>query len=69
MTDIEQLLTDCASLRDDPNKSAKTRRVARLCIEICHGVIDLKEENKRLEKQIDELRIRLREQKEIPESA
>ena len=69
MTDVEQLLKDCADLRDDPNKSHKTRRVARTTIEICHGVIDLKEENKRLEKQIEELRIKLKEQTEIPESA
>ncbi len=69
MTDVEQLLKDCAELRDDKNKSAKTRRVARLCIEICHGVIDLKEENKRLIKQIDELRIKLKAIRQIPESA
>ncbi len=54
--EIERHLKDCADLRDDPDKSYKTRSVARTSIEICHGVIDLKEENKRLEKQIEELR-------------
>lgn len=63
---IEQHMKDCAELRDDPNKSAKTRRVARISIEICHGVIDLKNENERLYRQIEELRQKL---KGIPEAS
>ncbi len=56
MGEVEQLLSDCGDLRNDMSKCAKTRSVARTCIKVCHGVIDLKEENKRLERQIVELR-------------
>lgn len=58
MGQVEQHLIDCGEVARDMSKCAKSRAIARTSIEICHGVIDLKEENKRLEKQIIELRKR-----------
>ena len=54
--EIEKHLTDCATIRDDLSKCAKSRTIARTSIAICHGVIDLIEENKRMEMQIVALR-------------
>jgi len=65
MTDVERFLKDCGEVARDQSKCEKSRRIARTGIEISHGVIDLKEENARLIRQIAELRIKL---KEIPEA-
>ncbi len=57
MGQVERHLIECGELARDTTKCAKSRRVARTSIEICHGVIDLKEENKRLRNQLEDLRI------------
>ncbi len=67
-SEIEQFIKDCASIRGDQSKCAKSRKIARLGIEISHGVIDLKEENARLIKQIEELRAKLKALNEMPEA-
>jgi len=61
--EIEQHLIDCADIARDMNKSSKSRSIARTSIKICHGVIDLKDENRRLTDQVTELRKRLKDGK------
>lgn len=63
--EIAQFLKDCVSIRDDQSKCYKSRSIARFGIEISHGVIDLKNENARLIKQVEELRQKL---KNMPEA-
>jgi hypothetical protein len=67
-TELEDLIKDCVAVKDDRSKSAKSRRIARTTIEICHGVIDLKAENERLYRQIEELRAKLKAKEDPPEA-
>ena len=67
MGDVEEHLKDCGEVARDDTKSAKSRSIARTSIKICHGVIDLKEENKRLSSQIVELKRRLLKKKLVKE--
>jgi len=57
---VEECIELAAKVRDDPNKSQSSRKIAFKLIEICHGVIDLKTENKNLEIRIKELEKKLK---------